>query len=142
MSGPRHLAREAALQVLYFWEVGQATPAQALEAYFAEHAAEAAGDVRRLAGEIVRGTAAEKDALDELIGQHAEHWRVERIAIIDRLILRMAIWELRHLPDTPAAVVIDEAIELARAFGTDESPRFVNGLLDAVRRTLDARGAD
>jgi N utilization substance protein B len=137
VSGHRHLAREAALRVLYFWEVGQATPAQALEAYFAEHAPDAAEDVRAFAGEIVRGTAAEAVALDELIGRHAEHWRVARLAVIDRLILRMAIWELQHVPNTPPAVVINEAIELSRAFGTEESPRFVNGVLDAIRKSFE-----
>jgi N utilization substance protein B len=62
---------------------------------------------------------------------------VDRLAVIDRLILRMAAWELQHVPDTPPAVAINEAIELAKTFGTDESPRFVNGVLDAIRQTLE-----
>ena len=75
-------------------------------------------------------------ALDALIEQHTQHWRLERLAIIDRLILRMAVWELQH-DDTPAAVVLNEAIELARPFGAGRR-RFVNGVLDGVRKTLEA----
>jgi len=136
VSTPRHQAREAALQVLYFSEVGGATPDAALDAYFAEHLPEAGESLRAFATVLVRGTATDRAALDELIGRHSQHWRVDRLAVIDRLILRMAAWELQHQSDTPAAVVIDEAIELARTFGTDESPRFVNGVLDAIHATL------
>ncbi len=132
----RHEAREAALRVLYFCEVGRAEPVDALEAYFAEHALDAPEAVRRFTGELVRGTIGETTALDELIGRHTSNWRVDRLAMIDRLILRMAAWELAHVPETPPAVVLNEAIELARSFGTDESPRFVNGVLDAIRRAL------
>ncbi len=134
--GPRHHAREAALQILYFWEVGRTTPDAALEAYFAEHDPEAPPAVREYADTLVRGTAGDVVALDEAIATHSAHWRIERLAVIDRMILRLAVWELRHEPDTPAPVVIDEAIELARTFSTDDSVRFVNGVLDAIRKTL------
>lgn len=142
MSAARRKAREAALQVLYSWEVGGSTPEAALDAYFDEHAPDADPSLRDFTSVLVRGTAADREALDGLIGRHSQHWRVDRLAVLDRLILRMASWELQHLPDTPPAVVIDQAIELAKAFGTDESPRFVNGVLDAIRRTLsDSPGA-
>jgi N utilization substance protein B len=137
--GTRHAAREAALQMLYFCDIGRADPVDALDAYFAEHAPDAPDAVRQFAGELVRGAIADIPALDALIGRHAEHWRVDRLAVIDRLILRMATWELQHVPDTPPAVVINEAIELAKTFGTDESPRFVNGVLDAIRKTLEGQ---
>jgi N utilization substance protein B len=133
----RHRARAAALQALYLWEVGRAAPDVALETYFAEHAPAAPAPMREFAGALVRGTAAEAADIDAVIARHSEHWRVERLAVIDRLILRMAVWELRHEPGTPAAVVLNEALELARAFSTDESVRFVNGVLDAIRRSLD-----
>jgi transcription antitermination protein NusB len=136
MSSPRHQAREAALRALYLWEVGRTEPAVALETFFAEHAPDAPEAVRQFAGEIVLGTAAEAPALDALIAQHSEHWRVERLAVIDRLILRMAVWELRHAPDTPAPVVLNEALELARTFSTDDAVRFVNGVLDGIRKSL------
>jgi N utilization substance protein B len=133
----RRAAREAALQVLYFCEVGRAEPVDALDTYFAEHAPDAPERLRQFAGELVRGTIGNTAALDELIGRHASNWRVDRLAVIDRLILRMAAWELQHVPDTPPAVAINEAIELAKRFGTDESPRFVNGVLDAIRKALE-----
>ena len=133
-TGARHQAREAALQVLYFWEIGKADPEDALTAYFAEHLPEATEPVRTFASELVRGTVADLASLDPVIEKHSEHWRLSRLAVIDRLILRMAVWELRHHPDTPPAVVLDEAIELARTFSTEESAKFVNGVLDAIRK--------
>jgi transcription antitermination protein NusB len=139
-SGPRHQAREAALQVLYFWEVGRATPEDALTAFFTEHAPEAAEPVQEFARSLVQGTITEVAALDALIEQHSQHWRMSRLAIIDRLILRMSVWELEHERDTPAAVVLDEALELARTFSTEEAVKFVNGVLDGIRKTLASRG--
>jgi N utilization substance protein B len=85
----------------------------------------------------VSGVLEEAGALDALIVHHSSHWRLERMALIDRLILRLGAWELQHVPDTPAAVVLNEAIELARTFSADESARFVNGVLDAIRKTLE-----
>lgn len=137
MSRPRHHAREVALQVLYLWEVGQATPGDAVAAYFAAHEVDLGDAARAFAVEIVEGTTREVPALDALIEQHSRHWRLNRLSVIDRLILRMSIWELRHQSETPAAVVLDEAVELARTFSTDEAVRFVNGVLDAVRKTLE-----
>lgn len=137
MSRPRHLAREVALQVLYLWEVGRATPDDAVEAYFDAHTADLGDAARAFAIEIVHGTASEVAALDALIEQHSRHWRLSRLAVIDRLILRMAVWELRHQSETPPAVVLDEAVELARTFSTDDAVRFVNGVLDAIRKTLE-----
>jgi N utilization substance protein B len=136
MTSPRHQARECALRALYLWEVGRTDPAVALETFFAEHAEDAPDAVRQFAGEIVTGTTAEAAAIDAIIAQHSEHWRVERLAVIDRLILRMAVWELRHEADTPPAVVLNEALELARTFSTDDSVRFVNGVLDGIRKAL------
>lgn len=138
-TGPRHQARAAALQILYFWEVGRASRDDAVRAVFDEHLPEASETVRAFAARIVQGTVDELGAIDRLIQQHSEHWRLERLAIVDRLILRMAVWELCHDSETPPAVVLDEAIELARTFGTDDSARFVNGVLDAVRRTLEGQ---
>jgi N utilization substance protein B len=136
--GPRHRAREAALQALYLWEIGGVTPQQAVGVYFKEHASEAPEPVRAFATAIVEGTVGDLVAIDALITAHSAHWRIERLAIIDRLILRQAVWELRHEPETPAPVVLNEAIELARRFGTDNAVRFVNGVLDAIRKALAA----
>jgi len=136
MSSPRHRAREAALGALYLWEMGRTNPAQALDTFFAEHSPDAPAPVREFASEIVLGTTADTAALDALIAKHSEHWRVERLAVIDRLILRMAVWELQPATDTPPAVVLNEALELARTFSTDDSVRFVNGVLDGIRKAL------
>ncbi|HKV99533.1 MAG TPA: transcription antitermination factor NusB [Vicinamibacterales bacterium] len=133
-TGPRHRAREAALQILYFWEVGRASPDEALAAFWAEHEPEAPEPLRAFAADLVHGTIAEVGALDAVVAAHSANWRLDRLAVIDRMILRMAVWEMRHEQDTPAAVVIDEAIELARTFSTDDSVRFVNGVLDAIRK--------
>jgi N utilization substance protein B len=137
MSGPRHQAREAALQILYFCHVASVPPDEAFGPFFLEHLPDATDEVRAFAEQLATGVASETPGLDALIEQHSAHWRLERLALIDRLILRMAAWELQHQPDTPAPVVIDEAVELARTFSTDDSVRFVNGVLDAMRKTLD-----
>lgn len=134
MSGRRTQAREAALQILYFWEIGGAQPITAIQSYFAEHRPDADEALTMFTTRIVLGTIADVDALDRAIEQHARHWRIERIAVIDRLILRLAVWELRHETETPAAVVLNEALELTRRFSSDDAVRFVNGVLDAIRR--------
>lgn len=87
------------------------------------------------ARELVGGVAARAVELDEIVGQHARNWRVSRMAAVDRNVLRLAVYELRDT-DTPIAVVIDEAVDLARRFGSDTSPSFVNGILDAVAREV------
>lgn len=133
----RRAGREAALQILYFWEVGQAEPRQAIGAYFREHAPAAPVPVVEFASALVLGTVAEVAVIDALIERHAQHWRLERLAVIDRLILRLAAWELTH-DASPAPVVLNEAIELARRFSTEESTRFVNGVLDSMRKTIEA----
>ena len=84
--------------------------------------------------ELVRGTARELHRIDPLITQHATNWRIERMAVVDRVILRLGVYELLCTPDTPPAVVIDEAVELARTFSADQAVPFVNGVLDAVHR--------
>jgi N utilization substance protein B len=136
MSTPRHQAREAALRSLYFWEIGQTDPAQALETYFEVHQPDAPEAVREFAHTLVLGTAADVAGLDALIQKHSEHWRLDRLAVIDRLILRLGAWELQHAGDTPHAVILNEALELARTFSTDDAVRFVNGVLDSIRKSL------
>jgi N utilization substance protein B len=136
MSTPRHQAREAALRSLYFWEIGQTDPARALETYFEVHQPDASEAVREFAQTLVLGTAADVASLDALIQKHSEHWRLDRLAVIDRLILRLGAWELQHAGDTPQAVILNEALELARTFSTDDAVRFVNGVLDSIRKSL------
>ena len=139
MTDRRRQARESALQALYLWEAGRVTPQQAVGMYFREHQPDADETVRTLASNFVHGVAPNVADLDRIIEQHTRNWRIDRLSMIDRLILRMAVWELEQR-ETPPAVVLNEAIELARTFGTDESVRFVNGVLDAVRKTLESQG--
>jgi N utilization substance protein B len=132
----RHDAREAALKILYFCEISGAAANEAIASYFAEHSPDADAAVRDFSRELVLGTLADVPSLDALIAHHSQHWRLERLALLDRLILRMAIWELQHEPDVPAPVVLNEALELARTYSTDGSVAFVNGVLDAIRKAL------
>ena len=141
MIGPRRQAREAALQILYFWEVGRADPDAAIDAYFAEHAPDAGESLRQFAATLVHGTISEIAQLDAIIEQHTQHWRLGRLAVIDRLILRMAVWELRHDAEAPPAVVLNEAIELARRFSSPDAVRFVNGVLDGIRKALGEKSS-
>ena len=134
----RHRARELAIQWLYQWEIG----ATDLEDVFDR---ERQVELRppdaprdRFAEALVRGTAEHLSRIDPLIAEHANNWRLERLAVVDRLVLRLATYELLYAPETPPAVVIDEALELARTFSNESAVPFVNGVLDAIRRTLDA----
>jgi N utilization substance protein B len=138
----RHAAREAAVQALYLSEIGRLDPRVAVETFFAQHLPDADAAVQAFATRLVLGVHGDQAALDELIAAHSANWRVERLAVTDRIILRLGAWELRHDPETPPAVVLDEAIELAHAFGTDDSPSFVNGVLDAIRKKLEAGQPD
>jgi N utilization substance protein B len=141
----RHGARAAALQMLYQWEIGGAPIDRTIEMYWAVRESEiaegeenvAAAPVDRdFAERLARGTAAHVAALDPTIEAATENWRLSRIAVVDRLILRLAAYELHHDPGTPAAVVINEALELARTFSGADAVRFVNGVLDAVAKAV------
>ena len=142
-TGHRHQARETALQILYEWEVGKLPPEEAAaHRWQIEDEAEPLPEqARRFAESLAIGTAAHVAELDALIEQHAQHWRLERMAVVDRLILRLAVFEFLHRRETPRAVVIDEAIELARTFSEQDAVRFVNGVLDGVHHALAPREA-
>jgi transcription antitermination protein NusB len=132
----RHRARELALQWLYQWEVGGLDLDQVFDAGRQVQLRTPDADRDRLAETLVRGTVEHLADIDPLIAEGAAHWRLERLAIIDRLILRLAVYELRFTPQTPHAVVINEALELARTFSTEEAVKFVNGVLDGIRKTI------
>lgn len=134
----RRAAREAALQMLYQWEVGRTGAHEAIVTYWgAREPDEALSEtLREFADSLVHGTIRRVAEIDRLLSAHAVNWRLERMAILDRLILRLAIYELLAEPGTPPKVVINEAIELARSYSGDEAVGFVNGVLDAVRKEL------
>lgn len=133
---PRQVSRQVALQVLYAVDLSPGS-APAVEEAFAAVAEnfELPEGARAFAKELVSGVMAEREALDALISEHARNWRLSRMAAVDRNVLRLATWELRATR-TPTSVILDQAIELARRFGDDPSPAFVNGVLDAVARAL------
>lgn len=136
----RHRAREAALQMLYQWEVGRLSMIEVRQTFWAhddEDGEPLSRDLREFAMALADGVAARVAELDPLITAAAEHWRIERMNVLDRLILRIALYEFLHAPETHAKVIINEALELARSFSGDESVRFVNGILDGIRRTLE-----
>lgn len=136
---PRHVAREAALQMLYQWEVGRADIADVAETFWLHEqpgGGSLAGGQRAFAVRLATGTAGAVGELDPMIAEAAEHWRIERMNVLDRLILRLAVYELLRESETPGPVIINEALELARTFSHDDSVRFINGILDAIRRRL------
>jgi N utilization substance protein B len=136
----RHLARQAALQMLYQWEVGRLSMFEVRQTFWA-HASEEgealSDDLRAFATRLADGVADSIAETDPLIVEAAEHWRIERMNVMDRLILRLATYEFLHQPETPAKVIINEALELARVFSGDEAVRFINGILDAIRKKLE-----
>ena len=135
--GMRRQARELALQLLYQHEMTGMDPA--LMQGQLEGFSSAPDPVRAFADELVRGTLAERETIDSELDRQTAHWRLERLAAVDRNILRLALYELLFQRDTPHAVVIDEAIEIAKKFGAEDSARFVNGVLDGfVKRVSGA----
>lgn len=134
--GTRRKSREYALQLLYQWEGERPAPAALLPEFW--RGQKTTAPVREFAEQLFQGAAAEVEELDALIGVNAEHWRLDRMAAIDRNLLRLATYEMRAFPKTSPAVVIDEAVEIAKRFSGADSAEFVNGILDAVRKSLDS----
>jgi len=137
---PRRRARESALQILYQWEIGRGDVDTAADTFFAHQwgdSTKPGAALRVFASALSHETVDRLAVIDALIAATAERWRPERMAVLDRLILRMAVCELMRGRATPPAVVINEALELARTFSTEESVKFINGMLDAIRKKLE-----
>jgi N utilization substance protein B len=132
--GSRRKSREFAMQMLYQWEICGYTPAQVEGTFFANNRADA--DVEGFACDLFEGAVVNIDQLDRLVREQADNWRLERMAAVDRNILRVALYELLHHAETPAAAVINEALEIARRFSGEGSVEFVNGVLDGIRKSL------
>src|SRR5262245_48925264 len=135
--GARRKARELALQMLFENDVSGTEPAE-MFSRSAELARSPEG-VGSFTKRLVSGTLGHREALDKIISKQAEHWRLSRMPIVDRNILRLALYELLYEPDTPRPVVIDEALEIAKRFSTPQSSQFINGILDGVLKST--RGA-
>jgi N utilization substance protein B len=133
----RRRARELALQMLFQWEVGEHTAQHVISTFLRSQRVEP--EEESFARSLFEGAVSEVDTLDRMIQEHAEHWRLERMAAVDRNVIRLALHELLHYETTPPAVVINEALELARRFSSADSVEFVNGVLDAIRRARATR---
>ncbi|BCA56825.1 N utilization substance protein B-like protein [Nitrospira sp. KM1] len=127
--GSRHQSRERALQILFQYDI-HGKPGVWLDEFWNE--CKAADDVKAFAERLVQGVLEHKSELDALIGRYATNWKVSRMQIVDRNILRLGTYELLWLDDVPAKVTVNEAIELAKDFGDEEAAKFVNGILDKV----------
>jgi len=134
--GTRRKSRELALQMLFQADMGKQDAEQVRRTFWAEHKA-ASAEVRGFADDLFRAAMDRTAEIDGLIERHAEHWRMDRMAAVDRNILRLGSAELLGHPETPRPVVINEALEIARRFSTPESVQFINGVLDSVARELE-----
>jgi N utilization substance protein B len=136
--GTRRKGRQLAVQALYQIEVRGEKSAEALLRLFWE-TAEAGAQSKAFGETLVRGVREEKERIDDLIGKSTEHWRIERLSPVDLGVLRVATYELLRHRDVPTSVVLDEAIEVARRFGSTESANFVNGVLDQIAQRLGVK---
>jgi len=127
--GSPHQARERALQILFQYDI-DGKPGLWLDVFWKENVA--TDDVKAFAERLVAGVLEKKKELDVLIGKYATNWKISRMPIVDRNILRAGAYELLWMDDVPAKVTMNEAIELAKSFGDDDASKFVNGILDQV----------
>jgi transcription antitermination protein NusB len=135
--GSRRKARECALQMLFAADVAEMPADEVVRSYWAELGESDLDDTaREFATRLASRTLSNLELLDERIRSRAEHWRISRMAVVDRNILRLAVYEFLYEP-TPRTVAINEALEIARRFSTYEATQFINGILDAIKRDLD-----
>lgn len=128
--GARRKARELALQMLYQYDLSGNSPETIVSTF--EELQKSKPNTREFATKIFHGTVEHMPKLDEMIQAQADNWRLTRMAVVDRNIIRMSVYEFLHEDDTPKLVIIDEAIEIAKKFGTDKSSQFINGILDGI----------
>lgn len=138
--GTRRKSRELALQMLFQADLGK-QPLDEVRKTFWQGRGEVAGEVRGFADDLFTVATDRAPEIDKLIEEHAENWRMDRMAAVDRNLLRAAVAELLGFPATPRAVVINEAIEIARKFSSPESAQFINGVLDSVGKEIEAASA-
>jgi N utilization substance protein B len=129
--GTRTKARECALQALYQLDVSGGDPREALRGVLS-HFEEADSETERFADELVRGVQSERKSIDDIIQKSSTNWKLDRMARVDRNILRLAVYELLRRADVPVRVTLNEAVELGKKFGSEESSAFVNGVLDRI----------
>lgn len=121
--------------MLFQIDMAGGVPAEVYPHFWKEHETEP--EVKEFAEGLVEGVIREREALDRVISGSVDNWRIERMAVVDRNILRVAVYELAWLPDTPSVVVLDEAIEVGKKYGSEQSGSFINGILDSVRKRIE-----
>jgi transcription antitermination protein NusB len=134
--GSRRKAREYALQMLFQWDITRDAIGNIIAGFWASQ--DEPPTVIEFANQLVIQTVEHVEEIDRLIQRHAEHWRLDRMAIVDRNLLRLATQEFMFDRETPKTVVINEAIEIARRFSAEESPQFINGILDSIRKEVES----
>jgi N utilization substance protein B len=135
----RTKAREQALQILYQIDVSHIESEKALEDFWQNHLC--ADEVKDFTNRLVRGASSHIKEIDALITANASNWEINRMAVVDRNILRMGVFELLHMEDVPPKVCLNEAVELAKRFGDEESSKFVNGILDTIHKTCNRKAS-
>ncbi|MCL2660640.1 MAG: transcription antitermination factor NusB [Acidobacteriaceae bacterium] len=133
--GTRRKSRELAMQMLYQGDLGKQTPEQVSKLFWPSRD-EIDDETRGFAEDIYRVATARQEEIDQLIEKHAENWRIERMAAVDRNLMRAAVAEMLAYPNTPTAIIINESLEVGRRYAAPESINFLNGVLDAVARDL------
>ncbi|MEW6621219.1 MAG: transcription antitermination factor NusB [bacterium] len=136
MKRKRSKARELALQVLFAIEASQSEPDEVISIFWQENM-DVLPEIKEFADSLIRGVLKRLSEVDNLISSHADNWEFSRIAIVDRNIMRIATLELMAMKDIPGAVVINEAVELAKTYSTQDSSRFVNGILDKIKEDIN-----
>ncbi len=136
--GTRRKSRELVLQMLFQSDMGKQDAEQVRKTFWAERAS-VEGEARGFADDLFRVASERSGEIDDIIQKHAEHWRLDRMAAVDRNVLRAAVAEFLGYPQTPMPVIINEALEIARRYSSPESVHFINGVLDSVAKELSAR---
>lgn len=133
--GTRRKSRELAMQMLFQGDLGKQTPEQVGKLFWPSRDA-VDDETRGFAEDIYRIATSRQDEIDKLIEEHAQNWRIERMAVVDRNLIRAAVAEMLGYPNTPAAIIINESLEVGRRYAAPESIHFLNGVLDAISRDL------
>jgi transcription antitermination protein NusB len=133
--GTRRKSRELAMQMLFQGDLGKQSPEQVAKLFWPSRD-EIDADTRGFAEDIYRIATARQPEIDQLIEAHAQNWRIERMAVVDRNLIRGAVAEMLGYPATPAAIIINESLEIARRYAAPESIHFLNGVLDAIARDI------
>ena len=138
--GTRRKSRELTLQMLFQADMGKQNPEQVRQTFWRERG-DVGTDVQGFAEDLFRVATDRAEEIDKLIARHTEHWRMERMAAVDRNIIRGSVAEFLAYPSTPKAVIINEALEIARKFSSPESVQFINGVLDSIAKELEKQAS-